>query len=105
MSDQARDDDRQQMSLAVHFHPTGHHVAAWLHPRSQIDAGSNPAHYLEMAKTASVRDQSLLLGIAETFLKLAEETLPKLETPFESAELCGVACCPRHCFARVLVPS
>ena len=42
MSDQARDDDRQQMSLAVHFHPTGHHVAAWLHPRSQIDAGSNP---------------------------------------------------------------
>ena len=40
------------MSLAVHFHPTGHHVAAWLHPRSQIDAGSNPAHYLDMAKTA-----------------------------------------------------
>jgi len=37
--------------------------------------------------------------------KRAEETLPKLETPFESAELCGVACCPRHRFARVLVPS
>ncbi len=52
MSDQARDDDRQQMSLAVHFHPAGHHVAAWLHPRSQIDAGSNPGHYLDMAKTA-----------------------------------------------------
>jgi hypothetical protein len=30
---------------------------------------------LEMAKTAAVRDQKLLLGIAETFLKLAEETL------------------------------
>jgi alkanesulfonate monooxygenase len=43
---------RQQMSLAIHFHPTGHHVAAWLHPRSQIDAGSNAAHYLQMAQTA-----------------------------------------------------
>jgi alkanesulfonate monooxygenase len=40
------------MSLAAHFHPTGHHVAAWLHPRSQVDAGSNPAHYLQMVKTA-----------------------------------------------------
>lgn len=43
---------RRQLSLAVHFHPTGHHVAAWLDPRSQIDAGSNAAHYLELARTA-----------------------------------------------------
>ena len=43
---------RRQMSLAIHFHPTGHHVAAWLHPRSQIDAGSNAGHYLKMAQTA-----------------------------------------------------
>ncbi len=40
------------MSLAVHFHPTGHHVAAWRHPRSQVDAGSNAAHYLQLAQTA-----------------------------------------------------
>ena len=32
MSAQVRGDGRQQMRLAVHFHPTGHHVAAWLHP-------------------------------------------------------------------------
>lgn len=43
---------RRRMSLAVHFHPTGHHVAAWLHPRSQIDAGSNAAHYLDLARLA-----------------------------------------------------
>lgn len=43
---------RRQMSLAVHFHPTGHHVAAWRHPRAQIDAGSNAAHYLQLAQTA-----------------------------------------------------
>ena len=40
------------MSLALHIHPTGHHVAAWRHPRSQIDAGSNAAHYLDIARMA-----------------------------------------------------
>jgi len=42
----------RQMSLALHIHPTGHHVAAWRHPRSQIDAGSNAAHYLDIARMA-----------------------------------------------------
>ncbi len=42
----------RQMSLAVHFHATGHHVAAWRHPRSQLDAGSNARHYLDLARTA-----------------------------------------------------
>ncbi len=52
MMGQTRDDGRLQMSLAAHFHPTGHHVAAWLHSRSQLDAGSNATHYLQLAKTA-----------------------------------------------------
>ncbi len=43
---------KRQMHLALHLHPTGHHVAAWLHPRSQVDAAFNPAHYLELARTA-----------------------------------------------------
>jgi N-acetyl-S-(2-succino)cysteine monooxygenase len=42
----------RKMHLAAHFHPTGNHVAAWHHPQSQMDAGINPAHYLEMAQTA-----------------------------------------------------
>lgn len=41
-----------KMALAVQFHPTGHHAAAWHHPRAQIDAGSNAAHYMEMARLA-----------------------------------------------------
>jgi FMN-dependent oxidoreductase (nitrilotriacetate monooxygenase family) len=41
-----------QMKLGAFFHPTGHHVAAWLHPDSQIDAGTNFAHYVELAQTA-----------------------------------------------------
>jgi len=40
------------MKLGVLFHPTGNHVASWLHPESQIDAGSNFRHYVELARTA-----------------------------------------------------
>ena len=28
----------RQMKLGAFFHPTGHHVASWLHPQAQIDA-------------------------------------------------------------------
>ena len=41
-----------QMKLGAFFHPTGNHVAAWLHPDSQIDAGTNFAHYARIAQTA-----------------------------------------------------
>jgi hypothetical protein len=28
----------ERMKLGAFFHPTGNHVAAWLHPDAQIDA-------------------------------------------------------------------
>ena len=40
------------MKLGAFFHPTGNHVAAWMHPDAQIDAGTNVEHYMELAKTA-----------------------------------------------------
>jgi N-acetyl-S-(2-succino)cysteine monooxygenase len=40
------------MHLGAFFHPTGHHVAAWLHPDAQIDAGVNFRHYVSIAQTA-----------------------------------------------------
>jgi len=43
---------RGQMRLGAFFHPTGNHVAAWLHPQSQIDAGTNFGHYVQIAQTA-----------------------------------------------------
>jgi alkanesulfonate monooxygenase len=43
---------REQLKLGAFFHPTGHHVAAWLDPSSQIDAGTNFRHYLSLAQTA-----------------------------------------------------
>ena len=40
------------MKLGAFFHPTGNHVAAWLHPDAQIDAGTNFKHYASLAQTA-----------------------------------------------------
>jgi FMN-dependent oxidoreductase (nitrilotriacetate monooxygenase family) len=40
------------LRLGAFFHPTGNHVASWLHPESQIDAGTNFAHYVALAQTA-----------------------------------------------------
>jgi FMN-dependent oxidoreductase (nitrilotriacetate monooxygenase family) len=43
---------KDQIKLGAFIHPTGNHVAAWLHPDSQIDAGVNFRHYVELAQTA-----------------------------------------------------
>jgi N-acetyl-S-(2-succino)cysteine monooxygenase len=43
---------RGYMKLGAFFHPTGNHVAAWLHPDAQIDAGTNAEHYSALAQTA-----------------------------------------------------
>jgi FMN-dependent oxidoreductase (nitrilotriacetate monooxygenase family) len=40
------------MILGAFFHPTGHHVAAWLHPGSQADAPVNFEHYVDLAQAA-----------------------------------------------------
>ena len=42
----------EMMKLGAFFHPTGNHVAAWLHPEAQIDAGQNFRHYAELAQLA-----------------------------------------------------
>ena len=43
---------KERLHLGAFFHPTGHHVAAWLDPSSQKDAGTNFRHYLSLAQTA-----------------------------------------------------
>ena len=48
--DTARSGER--MKLGAFFHATGNHVAAWLHPDAQIDAGTNFRHYAEITQTA-----------------------------------------------------
>ena len=43
---------KRQMRLGAHFHPTGHHVAAWLHPDTDRDAPVNFRHYVRATQTA-----------------------------------------------------
>jgi alkanesulfonate monooxygenase len=47
-----QDRRHEKMHFGAFFHPTGNHVAAWLHPDSQIDAGTNFRHYAEITQTA-----------------------------------------------------
>jgi FMN-dependent oxidoreductase (nitrilotriacetate monooxygenase family) len=42
----------EMLKLGAFFHPTGHHVASWLHPGAQIDAGTNAGHYIALAQLA-----------------------------------------------------
>jgi N-acetyl-S-(2-succino)cysteine monooxygenase len=51
---------QEKMSLGAFFHPTGNHVAAWLHPGSQIDAGTNFEHYVRIAQTAEAAKFDLM---------------------------------------------
>ena len=55
----------KRMKLAAYFNPTGHHVASWRHPRAQIDAHVNIAHYAEIAQTAE-RAKFDLLFLADS---------------------------------------
>ena len=46
------DRPNEMLKLGAFFHPSGNHVAAWLHPDAQIDAGTNFKHYARLAQTA-----------------------------------------------------
>ncbi|WP_219212051.1 LLM class flavin-dependent oxidoreductase [Variovorax boronicumulans] len=43
---------QRKLRLGAFIMATGHHVAAWRHPGSQIDAGVNIDHYIRLAQTA-----------------------------------------------------
>jgi N-acetyl-S-(2-succino)cysteine monooxygenase len=42
----------RKMRLGAFIMATGHHIAAWRHPGSQRDSGTNIDHYIEVAQTA-----------------------------------------------------
>lgn len=42
----------RRLHLGAFAMATGHHIAAWRHPGSQIDAGVNLDHYIALARTA-----------------------------------------------------
>src|SRR5580658_10478546 len=40
------------MRLGAFLYPAGHHIAAWRHPDSRADAGTNFQHYVQLAQAA-----------------------------------------------------
>jgi N-acetyl-S-(2-succino)cysteine monooxygenase len=60
MARMQRGPSRDQMKLGAFFHPTGHHVASWLHPDAQIDAGTNFRHYVELAQMSEAAKFDLM---------------------------------------------
>ncbi len=46
----AQPSPRGFMKLGGFFHPTGNHIAAWLHPGAQADAPQSVEHYIELAR-------------------------------------------------------
>ena len=51
---------QRQIKLGAFVQATGHHVAAWLHPGSQPDAGLNFQHYAALAQAAEAAKFDLL---------------------------------------------
>jgi N-acetyl-S-(2-succino)cysteine monooxygenase len=43
---------QRKLRLGAFIMATGHHIAAWRHPGSQIDSGTNIDHYIEVAQLA-----------------------------------------------------
>ena len=43
---------KRQLALGAHFPSMGQHIAAWLHPDAQLDAGQNFPYFLKLAETA-----------------------------------------------------
>ncbi|MDE1180872.1 LLM class flavin-dependent oxidoreductase [Paraburkholderia sp.] len=40
------------LRLGAFLYPSGHHIAAWRHPKAQADAGVNFRHYVQLAQAA-----------------------------------------------------
>ncbi len=90
-----------RMKLGAFFHPTGHHVAAWLHPGAQLDAGTNFQHYLRLAQTAE-RGMFDLMFLADSLAVRggrmeALSRWPQYMAYFEPITLLSaIACATKH---------
>lgn len=48
------------LRLGAFLYPTGHHIAAWRHPDSLVDAGRNFRHYVQLAQAAEAAKFDLI---------------------------------------------
>jgi alkanesulfonate monooxygenase SsuD/methylene tetrahydromethanopterin reductase-like flavin-dependent oxidoreductase (luciferase family) len=68
-----------QMKLGAFLWATGHHIAAWRHPKAHVTAGIDIDHYIQLARTAEVAKFDMIFcedaaGLREANVGLASQT-------------------------------
>ena len=71
--------DRRQMKLGAFLWATGHHIAAWRHPKAHVTAGIDIDHYIQLARTAEAAKFDLIFcedaaGLREANVAIASQT-------------------------------
>ncbi len=70
---------RRQMKLGAFLWATGHHIAAWRHPKAHVMAGVDIDHYIKLARTAEAAKFDLIFcedaaGLREANVTIASQT-------------------------------
>ncbi|RWC42647.1 MAG: LLM class flavin-dependent oxidoreductase [Mesorhizobium sp.] len=69
----------RQMKLGVFLWATGHHIAAWRHPKAHVTAGIDIDHYIQLARTAEAAKFDMVFcedaaGLREANVGIASQT-------------------------------
>jgi alkanesulfonate monooxygenase SsuD/methylene tetrahydromethanopterin reductase-like flavin-dependent oxidoreductase (luciferase family) len=70
---------RGQMKLGAFLWATGHHIAAWRHPKAHVRAGIDIDHYIQLARTAEAAKFDMIFcedaaGLREADVGIASQT-------------------------------
>ncbi|AEH84845.1 LLM class flavin-dependent oxidoreductase [Mesorhizobium opportunistum] len=68
-----------QMKLGAFLWATGHHIAAWRHPKAHVTAGIDIDHYIQLARTAEAAKFDMIFcedaaGLREANVGIASQT-------------------------------
>ncbi|MBZ9743097.1 MULTISPECIES: LLM class flavin-dependent oxidoreductase [unclassified Mesorhizobium] len=68
-----------QMKLGAFLWATGHHIAAWRHPKAHVRAGIDIDHYIQLARTAEAAKFDMIFcedaaGLREANVGIASQT-------------------------------
>ncbi|MET3578656.1 alkanesulfonate monooxygenase SsuD/methylene tetrahydromethanopterin reductase-like flavin-dependent oxidoreductase (luciferase family) [Mesorhizobium robiniae] len=69
----------RQMKLGAFLWATGHHIAAWRHPKAHVTAGVDIEHYIRLARTAEAAKFDMIFcedaaGVREANVNIASQT-------------------------------
>jgi len=69
----------RQMKLGAFLWATGHHIAAWRHPKAHVTAGIDIDHYIQLARTAEAAKFDMIFcedaaGLREANVGIASQT-------------------------------